>query len=128
ESERIELVMNQRQRRAIARENAMRRNAFDFAFRKVLRFQLRPRFIKGTPLHQGLGLCKAIRQQHFMLMVEVLFMALCRNDEFERNGVGALMQKLEESVLAVRTRLTPYNRAGGTGNRLAIDRDALAIR
>ncbi|MDT4888258.1 hypothetical protein FQZ97_1247820 [compost metagenome] len=53
-----------------------------------------------------------------MLMIEVLFMALCRNDEFEWNSVGALMQKLEEGVLAIGAGLAPDNRTSWAGNGL----------
>src|SRR5690606_29596138 len=110
ESERVKLVVNQRQRRTVAREDAMGRNAFHFAFGKVLRLQLRPRFVQRAALHQSFRLRKAVCEQHFMLVVKVLFMTFRRNDEFKRDGVGTLMQKLEEGVLAVGAGLAPYDR------------------
>ena len=55
-------------------------------------------------------------------------MVLRRNDELDRNDVRALVQQLEEGMLAVGSRLAPDERAGRGSYGLAVEGDALAVR
>src|SRR5690606_21194628 len=54
--------------------------------------------------------------------------ALGRDDELARDYGRALVQQLIEGVLAVGARLAPDQRSGVAGDRLARERDALAVR
>ena len=49
-------------------------------------------------------------------MLEVRLMADGRREEFDRNDVGALVQELEEGMLAIGAGLAPDQRAGRRGD------------
>ncbi|MCY1504753.1 hypothetical protein D9M68_389350 [compost metagenome] len=112
ERERVELVVNDRQRRAVAGEDAVRRDLVSLDVGHALGGELRLRLSQGTPLHQRLGLRQAIGNQQFVLVAQVLFMAVCRDHELGRDDVRALVDELVEGVLAIGAGFAPDDRAG----------------
>ena len=63
-----------------------------------------------------------------MLVVEVRLMTLGGDDELDRNRICALMQKLEEGVLAVGAGLAPYDGPVGPETGLPSTGDTLAVQ
>ncbi|MNZ72354.1 hypothetical protein D3C78_907320 [compost metagenome] len=61
-----------------------------------------------APHHQGLGLGHGVDQQAVVVRPQV-FAAAAQGDEFDGNHILALVQHLEERVLAVGARLAPDN-------------------
>ena len=84
------------------------------------RQQLRRGFGQRAALHQGLRLRQAIGHQEIMVNREAPVHAIWRRDqEFDRDHAGALMDELEEGVLAIGAGLAPDNGSGlGLGGGL----------
>ena len=61
-------------------------------------------------------------------MAQARLEAVLGDHEFDRDDIGALMEKLEEGVLAVGAGLAPDDRPGGARDRRTVHDNALAVR
>ncbi len=86
------------------------------------------RDLDRTPLHQGLRLGQAVGDEQLVLVRKVRLVAPGADHELAGHHLGALVEHLEEGVLAIGAGLAPDHRAGGVGQRLAVHRHALAVR
>ena len=91
-------------RGTVALKHAVR----DQPIRSALSFDLLGRFSEG----QRFGLGKDVCQEHVVLAAERIE-RLLEGDKVARDEPGALVNQLIEGVLAVGSRLTPVDRAGG---------------
>jgi hypothetical protein len=66
--------------------------------------------------------------QQFVVMAQIRLVAVGGDDELHRDDVGALVDQLEEGMLAVGARLAPDDRARYAVDGLAGKRHALAVR
>ena len=80
---------------------------------KPSRLQLRLGLCQCAPAHQRFGLRQAIGEQQVLMHVAVPARGLRADDELDRDDIRALMQQLEEGVLAVGAGFAPDDRAGG---------------
>ncbi len=77
-------------------------------------------------LHQRLALGEAVGEQD-LVVVRVGPGRLGRDQEVHRHDLRALVQQLEEGVLAVGAGFAPHDRAGGEADGAAIDVHRLAV-
>ena len=77
-------------------------------------------------MHQGLALREAIGDQKIVMM-PVSVGRRRRDKEVQGNDLRALMDELEEGVLAVGAGLAPHHRAGRRVARRAVELDMLAV-
>ena len=94
---------------------------------KVLGHTLTTAIIRRLAEGQGLRLGEEICHQ-LVVQVSNRIVRLAAPDEVARNKVRTLMNQLIETVLAVRSRLTPFNRTCDVLNGLAVLAHALAVR
>ena len=104
----------------------MRRKARDLALAQALRAQRGLRFVQRPPRHQRFALGQAIGKQQ-IVMASVSVARLRGDQKIHRHNVRALVQHLEECMLAIGAWLAPDHGRRGHNNRLALARDALAI-
>ena len=72
---------------------------------------------------QNLGLCEEVAHQkvmHGALTGRKVLLWTSETNEISWNKASALVDQLEESVLAICARLTPVNFASASGNRGAV--------
>ena len=82
----------------------------------------------GLADHEGLGLCEEVGGEHALVLVAVdRVVRLDSEDEVGGDELGALVEKLEEGVLGVGTRLTEEDGAGGVLDVVAAAGDSLAV-
>ena len=82
------------------------------------------RLVQRAALHQRRRLRQAVGEQQVVVVLEVGLVAYGRRQELDRDDVGALVQQLEEGVLAVGAGLAPDQRAGRRRRRAAVERHA----
>ena len=90
----------------------MRGDLVDLGRLHAFRQHLRARFLQRAALHERLRLRQAVGEQQIVVMLEIRFVADGGGEEFDRDDVGALVQQLEEGVLAIGAGLAPDQRAG----------------
>lgn len=82
----------------------------------------------GLADHEGLRLCEEVGGKHALVLVAVdRVVRLDSEDEVGGDELGALVEKLEEGVLGVGTRLTEEDGAGGVLDVVAAAGDSLAV-
>lgn len=114
-------------RRLVAFEYLVRSEECDFFFGLACGAEFFLSLGEGLAVHQGFGLCKEVAEE-LLVMVADLVVAVCRGDEVARNHLGALVDQLVESVLAVRTRFAPEDRTGLVVHALRVAVDGFAVR
>ena len=106
ETARVELRQEQGRRRPIAGTDAVRRLRVDDFRRQAFGRELGTHHRQRFSDHQGLRLRQRVGDEQALLIAERMRRSH-RHDEFDRHRVRALMQPLEERVLAVGARSTP---------------------
>ena len=101
--------------------------AFDLFGRKPLAGQHGARLLEAAPEHQRPGLRQHVCEQKAVLGREILFMPLRRGHEFARHDIGALVDHLEEGMLAIGAGLAPHNGPRGQIEGIARKRHPLAV-
>ena len=112
--------------RLVAFEHLVRGEECDFFFGLTILAEFFLSLGEGLAVHQGFGLCKEVAEE-LLVMVADLVVAVGRGDEVARNHLGALVDQLVESVLAVRTRFAPEDRASLVVHALGIAVNGLAV-
>ena len=78
------------------------------------------RVVAGLAVGEGFGLRQQIRQQSGVI-VGMRMIGADHADEIGRHDLGALMQRLEKTVLGVGARPAPPDRNGMRGQRRAVE-------
>ena len=126
EHARVETAIKERARRTAAGKALVRRESNRFGLARALVAGYRLGLLGGAAAHQGLALGEAIGDQKIVMM-PVGVGRRRRDEQVERNDLRALMDELEEGVLAVGARLAPHHRAGRRIGRRAVELDVLAV-
>lgn len=113
--------------RLVAFEHLVRGEECDFLFALACGAEFFLGLGEGLAVHEGFGLGEEVREE-LLVMVAELVVAVGRGDEVARNHLGALVNKLVEGVLAVRTRFAPEDRASLVVYALAVAVNGLAVR
>ena len=122
----VELAVEEGRGRAAAGKTLVRREPLGLGGRKPLRDHQRLGLLRGAAAHQRLALGEAIGEEQFVMRL-VGVGRLRRDEEIDGHDLRALVDELEEGVLAVGAGLAPDHRAGGLGDRRAVEAHALAV-
>ena len=111
---------------AVAVEDPVRHQRRSRLVADALGAQLRSHLVRAPAAHQGLGLGKAVGEQLVMVVVDRVG-GVDDPDEVARHQLGALVDELEEGVLAVGAGLAPHHRSGGVTDPAALPVAGLAV-
>ena len=118
ERRRCQLFQQNRIGRSVSLEHAMRNGPIGRP--------LPPYFVSRLAKCERFTLSEDVREQHVVLLSKSVE-CLVKGDEVAGNETGALVNELVERMLTVGPRLTPVDRTGVVAERIALERDVLAV-